>query len=122
MDLPVPYIPQDRRRALAAGVDLAEFPRGAALFADISGFTPLTEALTREFGSRRGVDLLCQQINAVYEALIAVVEANDGSVITFAGDAITCWFDDGDTDGSGARWAAACISRAATLTSSPSTP
>jgi adenylate cyclase len=108
MDLPVPYIPQDRHRALAAGVDLPEFPRGAALFADISGFTPLTEALTREFGSRRGVDLLCQQINAVYEALIAVVETVDGSVITFAGDAITCWFDDGDTAGSGARRAAAC--------------
>jgi len=41
------YIPQDRRQALAEGVALPDRMVGAALFADISGFTPLTEALAR---------------------------------------------------------------------------
>ena len=38
------YIPGDRRRALATGIPIRDRVRGAALFADISGFTPLTEA------------------------------------------------------------------------------
>ena len=37
------YLPQDRRQALAQGADLPEHTHGAALFADISGFTPLTD-------------------------------------------------------------------------------
>jgi adenylate cyclase len=88
------YLPQDRLRALARGESLPDRASGTALFADISGFTPLTEALARELGPRRGVDELSQQINAVYDALIAEVERFGGSVTGFAGDAITCWFDD----------------------------
>ena len=45
------YLPQDRRQALASGNDLPERTSGAALFADISGFTPLTEALDRALGA-----------------------------------------------------------------------
>ena len=47
MDAAVPYIPMDRRQALARGAMLPTRTPGAALFADISGFTPLTEALAR---------------------------------------------------------------------------
>ena len=36
------YIPGDRRRALATGTPMPDRVRGAALFADISGFTALT--------------------------------------------------------------------------------
>jgi DNA-binding beta-propeller fold protein YncE len=36
------YIPGDRRRSLALGIQMSDRVRGAALFADISGFTPLT--------------------------------------------------------------------------------
>lgn len=90
------YLPQDRQRALALGQPLPGSAAGAALFADISGFTPLTEALTQQLGPRRGIEELARQINAVYDALIAEVEKAGGSVIGFAGDAITCWLD-GDT-------------------------
>ena len=58
-DNPEAYIPGDRRRALAAGVEMPDRVEGAALFADISGFTPLTEALAKELGAaarRRGAD------------------------------------------------------------------
>ncbi len=89
-----PYIPQDRLRALSRGESLPDRTTGAALFADISGFTPLTEKLTQELGQRRGIEELTRQINAVYDALIGAIEARGGSVISFAGDAITCWFDE----------------------------
>jgi predicted ATPase/class 3 adenylate cyclase len=89
------YMPTDRRYALARGETLPDRVHGAALFADISGFTPLTEGLARALGPRHGAEALTQQLNKVYDALIAEVDNYRGSVIGFAGDAITCWFDDG---------------------------
>src|SRR5262245_42099959 len=93
------YLPQDRQLALASGEDLPEHMCGAALFADISGFTPLTEDLDRALGHRRGAEELTRQLNRVYTALIAEVERYGGSVIDFAGDAITCWFSEKDEPG-----------------------
>jgi adenylate cyclase len=86
------YLPADRRVCLARGQTLPDRARGAALFADISGFTSLTEQWTQSLGARRGIEVLTRRINAVYEALIASVEQHGGSVVSFAGDAITCWF------------------------------
>ena len=67
--------------------------QGTALFADISGFTPLTEALARELGPRRGSEEITRHLNVVYDAIIAELHRYGGSVIGFSGDAITCWFD-----------------------------
>ncbi len=89
-----PYLPADRLWYLARGEVLPDRTHGAALFADISGFTPLTERLTQQLGARRGIEELARRINQVYDALIGSVEQYGGSVISFAGDAITCWFDD----------------------------
>jgi adenylate cyclase len=102
------YIPMDRRQALARGADLPDRMTGTALFADVSGFTPLTDALTGSLGAKRGAEELTRQLNAVYDALIDQVDRWHGSVIGFSGDAITCWFDDEDTPGLGARRATAC--------------
>jgi len=87
------YLPMDRRHALAAGNDLTDRCQGSALFADISGFTPLTAALARELGLERGAEELVRYLNQVYGALIDVVHRHGGSVVNFSGDAITCWFD-----------------------------
>lgn len=86
------YIASDRRRALATDHPLPEETVGATLFADISGFTPLTTALVRNYGPRRGADELTRRLNLVYTALIREVERYGGSVIGFSGDAIACWF------------------------------
>ncbi|MCL4858666.1 MAG: tetratricopeptide repeat protein [Caldilineaceae bacterium] len=85
-------MPQDRRHAIARGEPLPASGLGAVLFADISGFTPLTNALVQHFGPRRGADELTRRLNAVYSALITEVERYGGSVVGFSGDAITCWF------------------------------
>jgi adenylate cyclase len=88
------YIPIDRRLALAEGRELAERAQGAALFADISGFTPLAEMLARELGPQRGAEELTVYLNRVYDALITELHRYGGAVICFSGDAITCWFDE----------------------------
>lgn len=93
MDSPATFIPIDRRHALAHGETLPDQAQGTALFADISGFTPLTEALSKMLGQRRGAEEISRQLNHVYDALINEVERYGGSVINFAGDAITCWFE-----------------------------
>jgi len=88
------YLPQDRRRALVRGEALPLRCHGTALFADVSGFTTLTEALALDSGPRRGADELARRINAVHERLIDAVERGQGSVVAFAGDGLVCWFDE----------------------------
>jgi len=83
-------------RALARDESLPEHTTGSALFADISGFTRVTEILCESLGSRRGGEELTKHLSGVYSALIAEIERFGGSVITFAGDALLCWFDEAD--------------------------
>jgi len=90
------HIPMDRRFALAHGAALPERTQGAALFADFSGFTPLTEMLAHELGPKLGAEELTRHLNRVYDALIAQLHRYGGSVIGFSGDAITCWLDGDD--------------------------
>jgi class 3 adenylate cyclase len=87
------YIPMDRRFSLAEGRPLPDQTRGAALFADVSGFTRVSAVLAEELGPQRGAEELTGHLNRVFGALIAEVHRFHGSVVSFAGDAITCWFD-----------------------------
>ena len=86
----------DRRQAIVNGASLPNRTTGAALFADISGFTPLTEALIRAYGPGRGAEELTRQLNLIYDALVTEVHRFGGSVLAFSGDAITCWLDGDD--------------------------
>ena len=95
-DNPEAYISRDRRRALAERVELPDRVQGAALFADISGFTPLTEALADELGPLRGAEELTVRLNLVFHAVISELDRLGGDVISFSGDAITCWLDGDD--------------------------
>ena len=96
MDSLLAFIPEDRRQALAGGYELPDRADGSVLFADISGFTPLTAALAQELGVQRGAEEVLNQINPVYEAIIAELHRYGGSVMGFAGDSITCWLDGDD--------------------------
>nr|MDP9495115.1 hypothetical protein [Actinomycetota bacterium] len=98
------YLPMDRRRELAGLGPLPARSSGAALFADISGFTHLTEVLSRTLGAKRGAEELSQLLNQVFGPVTTAIHRHGGSVISFGGDSITCWFD-GD-DGAGATAAA----------------
>lgn len=93
MDPFTAFMPLDRRIALAANRPLPDRVHGAALFADISGFTPLTAVLSQELGPHRGAEELIRQLNRVYTDLIAQIHHYQGNVIHFSGDAIACWFD-----------------------------
>eukprot|EP00937_MAST-01D_sp_MAST-1D-sp2_P000284 g284.t1 len=59
---------------------------GAVLFADISGFTALTEKLAE---LPNGAERLTQTLNTYFSTLLETVDKHGGDIIKFSGDAIT---------------------------------
>ncbi len=86
------YLAMDRRQALASGEPLPVDAAGSVLLADISGFTPLTEALVAGLGPRQGAEELTKLLNDVYTDLVSRVHHFGGSVICFIGDALISFF------------------------------
>jgi len=87
------FLPQPLARALLAGrsaSDYAERFHAAVLFVDISGFTPLSEALGAT--GRRGTEELTDIVNRCFEPMIELVERHGGIVGKFGGDALTALF------------------------------
>jgi ABC-type oligopeptide transport system substrate-binding subunit/class 3 adenylate cyclase len=91
----VPYIPAGlvdavlRDPTVPTGPVADRFP-SAVLFADVSGFTPLTEALAQS--GPEGPEELTRLLNAYFGRMIALVNAQGGSVVKFGGDAIFVLF------------------------------
>ncbi len=88
----VPFLPVDRLHALLSGQPLPDRAEGTALFADISGFTTLAEALSDQLGTERGAEELNTQVNYTFVGMIDAVDRYHGSVIRFSGDGLTAWF------------------------------
>ncbi|MEM9595475.1 MAG: DUF917 family protein [Acidobacteriota bacterium] len=89
--------------------------RAAVLFADISGFTSLTERLAHR--GPEGAEELPRILNNCFGPLVDTVLDHGGDVVKFAGDAmLALWpvVDEGpSTDGSGERSLAQAVHRAA---------
>ncbi|MBN1487057.1 MAG: AAA family ATPase [Anaerolineae bacterium] len=98
------YLP----RKLHTPANLGRVPKGGwvegtALFADVTGFTPLTEHL-RQLGDE-GAEQLNKMINDLFAAILGPLTHSHGELLIFAGDAILAYFPkrSGDED---ALWAA----------------
>ena len=64
----------------------------AVFFADISGFTALTEKLAERGPS--GAEELTRQLNGYFGQLIDLITAHGGDIVKFAGDALLAlWYD-----------------------------
>lgn len=84
------YMPRDRVEQIARGTALPA--DGVSLIADVSGFTPLTEALTRGLRAGEGAEALTDALEGIFTPLIREIHAFRGSVIKFAGDALLVWY------------------------------
>ena len=72
----------------------AERVRGALLFADITGFTQLTQQLqASELGPARGAEELNKILSDYFDLLIKCFHAHGGDVVSFSGDAMTVLFE-----------------------------
>jgi class 3 adenylate cyclase/tetratricopeptide (TPR) repeat protein len=79
------------RRLMTAPDQLVHTVDGTVVFADISGFTRLSERLARH--GREGAEQLVDTINWCFSELLADAYANGGSLLKFGGDALLLWFD-----------------------------
>jgi hypothetical protein len=59
---------------------------GATLFSDASGFTALTESLSR---MSNGAEVLCTILNKYFSTMIDIIFKYGGDVIKFSGDAVS---------------------------------
>ena len=78
---------------------------GSLLYADVSGFTRLSERLARH--GRAGAEEVVSLIGSVMTSLVAEIEQRDGDVLVFAGDALVVLFEGDDAPGRAVRTAAA---------------
>jgi class 3 adenylate cyclase len=106
------YVPARVARQVAAELPLADGPRldrfnGTLLFADVSGFTALTEALARR--GDVGAEELTRCLNAYFGRLIDLIVGAGGDILKFAGDAlIAVWYADAESVATTIRRAAQC--------------
>jgi class 3 adenylate cyclase/tetratricopeptide (TPR) repeat protein len=70
---------------------------GAFLFADVSGFTALSEQL-QQAGGVEGVETLTEVINDYFATMLEVLAKADGQLLKFAGDALLAFFPGALTD------------------------
>jgi class 3 adenylate cyclase/tetratricopeptide (TPR) repeat protein len=82
---------QVRERDLASLTGTPLRRDGAVLFCDVSGFTPLSEALGRH--GKEGTETLTTLLNDYFHILIGVLEDWGGDVVKFGGDAVTVLFE-----------------------------
>lgn len=66
----------------------------AVMYADVSGFTPLTESLAMK-GSL-GTEQMTQLLNEYYSQMIMLAESEGGEVVKFSGDGLMIIFPEGE--------------------------
>lgn len=91
----LPFIPPHLARKVIADPFWQEHAdqdrvNGAVLFADISGFTPLTEQLATH--GKEGPEELSRLLNRFFTLLIDHLETESGEVVKFSGDALMVLF------------------------------
>ncbi len=77
----------------AVGAVSGAFWDGSVLFADLSGFTALSERLSTL--GKQGAEEISTIINSVFTALVEELDRYRGGLIKFGGDALTAFFDAG---------------------------
>jgi predicted ATPase/class 3 adenylate cyclase len=76
--------------ALVAAGRAAQSFDGAVLFADLSGFTPLCDALMA--GGDQGAEQVASTLASIFDPLLQAASAHGGDVLAFAGDSVTVGF------------------------------
>jgi class 3 adenylate cyclase/predicted ATPase len=94
----IPYLPQpvvaEQLSDPQMGRVKGEYWQGSVLFADLSGFTALSETLGAL--GKQGGEEITRIVNDLFEALLQDVEQYGGVLVKFGGDALTVYFGGAD--------------------------
>ncbi len=104
LDTLVSYVPALVTRRLTTDpapitAPLLERSPAVALFADVSGFTPLAERLSQR--GPQGIEELSRLLNTYFGQLIDLITAHGGDIVKFAGDALLALWPVADLPGDG---------------------
>lgn len=92
-----PYVPRALLARVARPLEvLGEIVPCTMVFADVSGFTRLSERLARQ--GKEGAEQLVDVINTCFSALLAEAYSRGGSLVKFGGDAMVLMFYDQEGD------------------------
>lgn len=72
-------------------VEYSDLRQGTFMFADVSGFTALSEKLQAATGVE-GAEILTQIINDFFSTMLEILAKSDGQMLKFAGDALLTFF------------------------------
>ena len=85
-----PYLLETVIRTPVPGRASGQFVQGTLLFADISGFTNLSELLSHS--GREGAEQITAIINRCFSTMLAILRDHDGQLVRFGGDALLALF------------------------------
>jgi class 3 adenylate cyclase/tetratricopeptide (TPR) repeat protein/ABC-type cobalamin transport system ATPase subunit len=74
------------------GLANGQFVEGTLLFADISGFTAMSERLSQS--GREGAEEVTAVVNRYFEVMLDILRDHDGQLIRFGGDALLGLFEE----------------------------
>jgi adenylate cyclase len=74
--------------------DYGDLRPGTFMFADVSGFTALSEKL-QHVGGDEGIDILTEVINTFFAQMLEILAKSNGMLLKFAGDALLIFFPAG---------------------------
>lgn len=77
------------------------FAQATLLFADIAGFTAMSERLTQL--GREGAEVITGVVNDYFAAMLEIIARHDGDLFKFGGDALLVYFGGGDGAARGCR-------------------
>jgi class 3 adenylate cyclase/tetratricopeptide (TPR) repeat protein len=80
-----------------AGQPHGELLEGTFVFADVTGFTALTELLSRQ-GHTRGREAMNEIMNRLFTSVLDPLTASGGDLLVFIGDAVLAYFPKQDND------------------------
>lgn len=90
----IPYLPQPVVKEQLDDPDVGrvkgKYWQGSVLFADLSGFTALSEELSAL--GKQGAEEITRIVNDLFGALLEDVERYEGLLLKFGGDAMTVYF------------------------------
>ena len=81
-----PYLVEQVAQNPIPGQTNGRFMQGTLLFADISGFTAMSERLSRI--GREGAEEVTIVVNRYFEVMLTILRQNSGQLIKFGGDAL----------------------------------
>lgn len=82
------YITEDEALLMQ---DYANLNPGTFMFADVSGFTALSEQLLEKAGAD-GIEILTRIFNDYFATMLEILAKSEGSLLKFAGDALLTFF------------------------------